>query len=143
MNHFIPKVWESMVHSLGVYFLFYLRKYGAQRNILYIIMLVRYCIKLLSTEDYGFRPSSTDVDRGTTSLNTLKMSYFCVCFYIFGVQTVSEIVCYYLSGLEVWLLHDKLNGKIYKVSISGEMRGSYSMSWQIEGNIMQIHHKYT
>ena len=26
----------------------------------------RYCVKLLSTEDYSFRPSSTDVDRGTT-----------------------------------------------------------------------------
>ena len=63
----------------------------------------RYCVKLLSTEDYGFRPSRTDVDRGTTSLNALKMRYFSVYFYIFGVQAVSEIVCYCLSGLDVWL----------------------------------------
>ena len=28
-------------------------------------------------------------------------------------------------------------------SISGEMRGSYSMSWQIEDDRMQIHYKYT
>ena len=31
----------------------------------------QYCVKLLSTEKYGFRPSSVDVDRGTTSLNAL------------------------------------------------------------------------
>ena len=24
----------------------------------------KYCINLLSTEEYGFRPNSTDVDRG-------------------------------------------------------------------------------
>ena len=40
-------------------------------------------VKLLSTEDCGFRPSSTDVDRGTTSLNALKVSYFSVYLYIF------------------------------------------------------------
>ena len=42
-----------------------------------------YWVKLLLTEDYGFRPSSMDVDRGTTSLNVLKMHYFSVHFYIF------------------------------------------------------------
>ena len=63
----------------------------------------RYCVKLLSTEDYGFRPSSTDVDRGTTVLNALKVRYFSIYFIIFEVQTVSEIVCYCLSGLDVWL----------------------------------------
>ena len=53
----------------------------------------------MSTEKYGFRPSSSDVDIGTT--NALK------------------------------------------VSISEKMSGSYSVSLQIEGDIMQIHHKYT
>ena len=62
----------------------------------------RYCVKLLSTEDYGFRPSSTDVDRGTTLLNALKVCCLSICFFIFGVQTVSEIVCYGTNGLEVW-----------------------------------------
>ena len=54
----------------------------------------RYCVKLLSTEDYGFRPSSTEFDRGTTSLSALKVRYLSVYFYFFGVQTVSDIVCY-------------------------------------------------
>ena len=34
-----------------------------------------------------------------------------------------------------------LTGK-YIVSISGDMRDSYSVSWQIDGDTM-IHHKYT
>ena len=55
-----------------------------------------------STEDYGFRPNSTDVDRGTTSLYTLKVCYFSICFFIIGIQTVSEMVCYCTNGLEVW-----------------------------------------
>ena len=50
---------------------------------------------------FSFRPSSTDVDRETTSLNALKVCYFSICFFIFGIQTVSEIVCYCTSGLEV------------------------------------------
>ena len=32
---------------------------------------------------------------------------------------------------------------MYKVSISGKTIGSYSVSWQIEGDIMQMHHMYT
>ena len=32
--------------------------------------------------------------------------------------------------------------KICKVRISGETLGSYSVSWQIEGDTVQIHHKY-
>ena len=47
-----------------------------------------------STEYYGF-------DRGTTSLTALKVHYFSVYFYIFWVLTVSEIVCYCLSGFDV------------------------------------------
>ena len=43
------------------------------------------------------------MDKGTTSLNALKVRYFSVYFYIFGVQTVSEIVYYCLSGLDVSL----------------------------------------
>ena len=54
----------------------------------------RYCVKLLSTEDYRFRSNSTDVDRGTISFNALQECYFSVYFYICWVQTVSEIVCY-------------------------------------------------
>ena len=32
-RNFTPKVWGNMVHPLGVYFLFYLRKYKTKRNI--------------------------------------------------------------------------------------------------------------
>ena len=42
--------------------------------------------KALSTEDYGFRPSSTDGDRPMTLLNALKMRNFNVCFYLFGFK---------------------------------------------------------
>ena len=35
-----------------------------------------------------------DIDRRMTSLNALQVCYFSVCFYIFGVQTIYEIVCY-------------------------------------------------
>ena len=57
---------------------------------------------MLSTDDYGFLPSSTDVDKGSISLNALKVRYFSAGFYTFWFQTVSEIVCYCVSDLEVW-----------------------------------------
>ena len=60
-------------------------------------------MKLLSTEIHDFRPSSMTVDRGTTSLNAVTVRYFRVYLYILRVQPVSEIVCYCLSGLDVWL----------------------------------------
>ena len=44
-----------------------------------------------------------DINCGTALLNALKERYFHVYFYIFWVQTISEIVCYCLSGLDVWL----------------------------------------
>ena len=60
----------------------------------------------------GFRPSSTDVDKGTNSLNALKVRYFSIGFCTFWVQTISENVCYCFSGLEVWKIAC-LNAKRY------------------------------
>ena len=40
-----------------------------------------------------------DIDRRMTSLNVLQVCYFSVCFYISGVQTIFEIVCYLDFGL--------------------------------------------
>ena len=73
--------------------------------------VIQKSISMLSTElvprkaavdrGYSYRLRSTDVDRGTTSLNELKVRYDSVYFYIFWIQTSSEIVCYCLSGLGV------------------------------------------
>ena len=49
-----------------------------------------------STEQYGCRQRNDFI-------NALKVRYFSVYFYGFFFQTVSEIVCYCLSGLDVWL----------------------------------------
>ena len=49
-----------------------------------------------STEQYGCRQRNDFI-------NALKVRCFSEYFYIFGAQTVSELVCYCLSDLDVWL----------------------------------------
>ena len=62
------------------------RARGYYQNLYLCCRPSRYCVKLLPTEDYGFRPSSTDVDRATTSLNALKTCYFNVYIYLLGCK---------------------------------------------------------
>ena len=59
-----------------------------------------------------------------------------------GVQTVSEIVyycfkCFGILAKAVLTLNETKRENI--LSISGDMCGFYSVSWQTEGDTMQIH----